>query len=523
MASRTLRGLLAVAFALAALAPAASAETGFLEVKEARYQGGAAHVGDLRALVVADTVDSGTLRSPSPGGQPATPFIDLHAARMRALEIPVHTLAGPDAGAFGQPIPDPTADEQEPRESLLTDAKAALSSHQPGFQLHVLALDAPARYQARSDAGAFSPMKSLYVRAGGMQGEPTAEDYLDQEEASERFWGVHIDAPHVGHEEQSGRFDTTVRGDFVIEAFGLRLLATDAQGQVSLFSGVEQTPVAGPVPLHRETSTLLRVFVEDATLRFSTSGGLPTIRWASTLTEAKPASATTLQGATGDLQSPDGDVLLQDEPYLLSAGNTLQFAPADQVLALTVQPAAPATVGARGLDGEMSAVLVGAGAILSLLVAVSLGFLRRWLTPPTLHAVEAALAEGRHRHAARLAGDILRRRPRDQDAALARAIALSKGGRPKAAIAHARRHVESSDPADGSLHYVLGLALLDVGSEAEAQGVLAEAVRRTPALRDDVQARAAARGIPVQRPGSPPPASPTFPSPPVHKEAHGYA
>lgn len=522
MPSRNLLALLAVALVLAVLAPAASAETGTLQIKEARYQGGAAHVGDLRALFMADTVGAGTLGAPSIDRSQATPFMDLQAARIRALQVTVHTLAGPDVGDLGQPVPDPTVDEQGPRETLLSHAKATLSTFQPGFQVHVLALDEPARYQARNDAGAFAPLDSIYIRAGAMQEEPTAaEDYLDQDDDAARFWGVHIDAPHVGHEEQSGRVEFTVHGDFVIESYGLSLHATDGDQDVTLFSGVEQTPVAGPVPLYRETSVLLRMFVEDATLRLSTSGGLPTIDWASTATETKPTGATTLQGATGNLQSPDGDILLQDEPYLLPAGNDLHFAPADQALALGVQPAA-ASVVARGLDGEMSAALVGAGAILCLLVAVSLGLLRRWLTPPTLHAVETALAEGRHRRAARLAGDILRRQPRDQDAALARAIALSKGGRPHAAITHARRHVGASDPADGSLHYVLGLALLDIGSEAEARVAFDEAVRRTPALRDDVQARTAASQPTAQRP-APATAPAAFPASSPHKEAHGYA
>ncbi|HET6398102.1 MAG TPA: hypothetical protein VFH47_00935, partial [Candidatus Thermoplasmatota archaeon] len=52
------------------------------------------------------------------------------------------------------------------------------------------------------------------------------------------------------------------------------------------------------------------------------------------------------------------------------------------------------------------------------------------------------------------------------------------------------------DPSDGSLHYVLGLALLDLGKDEEARQALSEAARRTPALAAEVHARLGARGAP---------------------------
>ena len=511
--------ILAVVVAL--LAPLASADRGDLTVDLARYRGGATQSGELTILYIVDDLDAGTLTDPAPAHEPSTPFLDLQALRMHALEVETRSLTGPGLGPVEQPVPDPTYDANAPpRVTDLQDVQAALATYQPGFQLHVLAMQAPSSYQAGNGAGSFFPMDSAYVRAGAFQQAPsTTQDYLGQDPESSTFWGVHFPAPHVGHQEESGRLDMVLRGDLVVEMNGLSLAVTGPGNRV-LSSGTEQVPVAGPVPLYHERNVLLRLFLEDAMLRVSLQGGSPSIQWASPTVEANPGGATTLQGATGSLASDEGAVILHDDAYLLPAGNTLRFAPSEQALALGVQPApAAATASPSLLGGELSAALVGAGAILSLLVAVGLGLLRRWLAPPTLHAVELALSEGRHGHAARLAGRILRRQPRDQDAALARAVALSKGGRPKAAIRLARRHLGTADPADGSLHYVLGLALLDVGSDAEAHAALDEAVRRTPALHEDVLARRTPSKAPAPRPA---PQAP-FAVPAPHKEVHGYA
>jgi predicted Zn-dependent protease len=151
---------------------------------------------------------------------------------------------------------------------------------------------------------------------------------------------------------------------------------------------------------------------------------------------------------------------------------------------------------------------VGTGAVLALVAAIGVGVLRRVLRMPALADVEHAIEEGEYRRAAHMAGRILSRLPGSEEALLGRAIALSKHGDNQAVVAELSRHLAAKPASDGTLHYVLGLAQLEVGRKEEAQASLKEAVRLTPSLQAEVAPRLGK----------------VFSSPvTTTKETHGYA
>jgi tetratricopeptide (TPR) repeat protein len=204
----------------------------------------------------------------------------------------------------------------------------------------------------------------------------------------------------------------------------------------------------------------------------------------------QPSGPVDLTGATGQLTRGGRTVSLDDAEATLDAGNTFTLAPSGERLDIKVRPAPVQT---RGFLAEVpapaSAALVGAGAAAALLAAVAIGLLRNVLRRPELADVERAIEEGSFRKAAYLAARILARRPGDESVLLGRAIALTKSGRPEQAVREVDAHLRGAPASDGSLHYVLGLAQLDLGRDAEGRAALREAVRLTPSLHTDVAPR----------------------------------
>lgn len=473
------------------LAPAAAAEGGALTADAAKYRGGSRQDGDLSALLLVDDVVVEAPLQGAPQARPSTPYIDLQAERMEAVLIEQRTYVGPQQVGPNTiptvPVQDPTALEPDVTQLTLAQVHATLTTHQAGFQVHVLALDG-ARFTAQTEAGAYDPFDAVYIGDSDFKQRPDELDAVGQDPESPNFWGVSFDAPHVAHREDSGRFGVTIVGDLVLEMTGITLHAAGADGEADLASGSWRESVAGS-PVDAKRDVLARLFLQGATLRISTVGGEPLAQWASRGLDAVVDGEATLEGATGTLAS-DGEVLeLRDQTYVVAAGNALRLDPGEGTLAMSVAPAPNAQAATPVRDGEAPALLVAIGAVLALLAAMALGLLRRATTAPDLRSVEAAIEAGRYARAARMAGRILRARPGLEDAVLGRAIALSRAGRSARAVAVVQEQLATRGASDGSLHYVLGLALLDLGRKDEARAALAEAVRRTPALEADVAAR----------------------------------
>lgn len=502
-----------LAFLLVAV-PTVSAASGQVAVESARYQGGSNQDGTLTALFVANVPPARSLLEPEVTPEPAYPVLDLDAKKVEALSIERSIVKTAALGPLEQPVADPT---QEPvvTRTLLDKVQLSTTDHQLVFQIHLLSQENPVPYSSRTESGSYYAMDGVYLAAGSFGEQPTTgTNYGPQSAESDVFWNRHYPAANVGHDAEGGALDMSVRGSFVLELFGITLEARHGNDRITLASGTFDETLAAPLPAYRQREVLVRLFVEDGTLRLASQGGRPVISWGGTQVAATQDGPTTLAGARGLIQSEEGAIQLNGQSYLLPAGQALNLAPEAGHLALDIAPQTAANGGTSGgLGKSLPAVLWVTLAVAALFAAVAIGLRQRSGAGADLPAVERALAAGAYREAARMAGHVLRRNPGQEDARLARAIALSKAGRPRTVVRELAQHLRAHEPADGSLHYVLGLALLDARRTDAGHAALAEAVRRTPALAPDVKARLEPRTAPI------PDSSAALPN----REAHGYA
>lgn len=334
----------------------------------------------------------------------------------------------------------------------------------------------------------------------------------------EHSWTIHqASGAHLYTEPASSVVHLVIRGTFTLEVLGADFVMKDAAGTTALHSGVEREAI-GPLPedpVHSIHRTFLRLEIQNGQLDIAIPASDLTVRW------------TTPQGtwdATGlvDLEQATGTYVLADGTQADAKAQTLRLS-GDNSVALRAEEVGMAADARRvdtqasrpdsaALSSGLSWLLGGISVLVVVLGALVVLAIRR-TRHPLLADVEAAIEAGHYRRAAADASRILRRRPDMEDALLSRAIALCKAGRPGRVVAELRRHLASAKPTDGSLHYVLGLAFMDLGQRSDAEAVFAEAVRRTPALLTDVQGKLGVPGV----------ASRTQPPLPGVESTHGYA
>lgn len=483
--------LLLVAAAL--LVPAAAAEDGRLTAASADYDGGADLSGQAIAFFLSD--------DPTAPAREARPMakLDIRAERLEALQVEQRMLVDPEVSGISQPVPDPRFDATAPPAwTVLEDAHARLDKEVRDFQMHLIPSDGLCDFTAHGDRGAVDGLASLMMDAGRFDAADRPLDTDARGDDNPAFWSVRHDEAVVRHQDL-GSASLTFTGDMVLEFLGGTLDARDRDEHVTLESGTWREPyVPGGLPvagLESERTVLLRVFLTGATVRVDLQGSGAVAFLASPDLTVALDGAAVLGGASGRILSDGRSLTLDNEPFTVPAGNVLGIRPGSGALAMDVHPA-PATqagsaagLSAAGWTGQLAI----AAAILAVGAAVALALLRRGSTHADLRAIEAALEGGRYGRAARVAKRVLRAQPGLEDAILGRAIALSKGGRAGTAIAELHEHLARHGASDGSLHYVLGLSFLDVGRTADARAALGEAVRLTPALAGEAEARLAAQ------------------------------
>jgi hypothetical protein len=475
--------------ALLASAPAAAADARALTTIVA-YDAPASQDGELSMFF---------LLQPSP--QTGLPWFELAAARVEAVEW-VREYEEAAAAGFSVPVL-----ESQPRgePTTLDDVRLALQSYQAHFEVHVFSPTATVPYQLESAGG---QIESDKARMGLGKHGPAAEGHaLEGGRATgPDFSLVEREDDQVVHTSSAPRVGLHVTGDFVVEMRGLTLEDADDPGTV-LESGTWTTPVAGAPPgaaaANHVRSVFLRLTVTGGSLDLGTEAGAPRTYWAASQVSSVHTGPVTLKDAVW------ANDQVQHTRYVVPANSVLDIQPQDGQLAVGVSEARVAPVDTASIvAAPASAALVGTGAVLALLAAIGVGVLRRTLRLPALADVERAIEEGEYRRAARLAGRILGRLPGSEEALLGRAIALSKDGRPAVVVDELTRHLSERPASDGTLHYVLGLAQLEVGRVEEGQRSLREAVRRTPSLQPQVAPRLGKAFSPLH---------------PTPKETHGYA
>lgn len=510
-APRSAAWTLCAALALLAVSPAAADPyvAGHLVATEVVASGGVSARGSLELLHVARLAGVGT-----------TPSFEAEGATIEWTEGATEGLAirapgGASAHTAGLVNPDNVTGG--PDRFLRHHATFESGEVQTQYLVHLYAASA-LRYSATTSRLDTTTIETAHFnRVDGIRSwQPKDPEHQDDPAYDFKEFKV----PHaVTRSVATGSTQITVHGTFVVEIMGVSGVIDGDEGKRSVESGTRADPLAPGAPsdnAYNERRTFIRMWVRDGSATF---GSLTNdTQWAGPATSVTAESAT-LHAATGTLDTPTGETLeVNSARYTIGSMHDLAMRPEEGAVGVDVtgldaegHPLPPAGVAAPPIPasfvGAVFLVLAGLAAI-----AVGAWALRRRLRhEPTLAEVEAALAGGQYRKAARDAALILHRKPGMETAMISRAIALSKAGRNERVVAEVEGHLRQSDPSDGVLHYVLGVAYSDLGRATQAQAAFEEALARTPSLLPEVRAR-----LPT---GSRSPA-PSSKSP---AETHGYA
>lgn len=519
LTSRALAALLLFALAATLAAPPAAADVGELRAEASVHAGGSRLTGDAVAFFLVDeVVDPEALPAVSPATASDEPVlgIDVDAGQLEAMVFERHQIVSAQDLVFQA---DPRHPTQPPTRQVLERAKGQLVAQQDKFQVTVLPADPAAAvpFSAKAQAGRMEPVDSLHMGPGRFR-HAIAGDVDDRDPQVYDFWNVRIDAPLVVHEDEVGQMDVTFTGDLIIEVLGASLQLRGQDGDLTLETGVWRDPGLGTgAPIDQpaasaQRTVFARILLMDAKVRITVQGGSPGLYVAAPAMDSDNDGQVTLLGAVGRVGVGDEVRELDGDRYVAPPAHHIQVGRDGDLLAVSLAPMSqgPTPAGQALFPATASSLLVGVGAVLALAMAVALGLARRITHTPELAQVEAAIEAQRYGQAARLAKRILRAQPASEDAMLGRAIALSKDGRAGRAIAEIHSHLAKRDASDGALHYVLGLAFLDLGREDDARAALGEAVRRTPALQADVVSRLGQQ-------------TSSAPQPTSAREVHGYA
>ena len=423
------------------------------------------------------------------GGQ-GSPWLQASAARIEAIQYNAPYLVT-DQPPGQQPL---TYQEKTPvadRQDLGAGSLRLVGSH--GVARLLAYAPSGVEMQGSTSEGSIVARGPVVLNGNGLHvvdGTEPATCSGDRPDLPE-FCTLERDGPLLLHTTDGASASVALRAPFlVLELYGLDV-RVDAARDLTLATGrfpEEVGPVAGPV--HREHDVFLRIFLTDASIEVATDGPGGLLQWAGTNLRSSYGGPATLSAAQGPYQTQEGIIDLNDERFVLPAGSRLALTPLQhgRMEIVDRDTSAPLATAPDVSTTTASLAVLAFAFMLPLAAFAAWMLLRR--RNATLPAMEAAIAAGRHRRAAALAGAILRREPGQEDARLGRAIALTKTGRHARAAREVQEHLGVHDPSDGSLHYVLGLALLETGRAKEGREALREAVRRTPALEADVRARA---------------------------------
>ena len=386
--------------------------------------------------------------------------------------------------------------QNEPAVHRTANGELTLGGLQPYYVLAVIADTALDRTSALSQTDGVTLDRPVLTEQGITTFAPQSSPLLPAGDPSDDAVFAHPIAAGqriVTTAASASALDLT--GSFTLELFGVsgRLAGTD--GAWDLESGRWTEPAAPGAPsdsVRTVRESFLRLKVQDGSLTAAiTSAELLQFSDVVVTTES---SSMALEGATGSfILDSGGEQRVAGSRFTIDGRTRAQAEPSDAGvrLAFTGLDAsgaprqAPAATALR-IPEEMAVALTA----LFLLAAAAAGILAYALRrPATMADVESRLVGGRYLAAARVAGRVLRRRPDSEEAMISRAVALTKAGRPRRVVRELTAHMAQRDPSDGVLHYVLGLAYLDLGEQAPGEAALREAMRRTPALAPQVKPR----------------------------------
>ncbi len=467
------------------------------EATSMQHSGVMKQVGDLGLFRLADDASI------------SAPMLNLRAASVWGYYFDysvekVELIGINESAKLEKPVLAPSlfiGSEDQPLTKFNLDSLGA----RPEFDVRVSRVDddSTIRSLVRGDSAYNTIRTAQLVPSPDGLVEDDGEDGDSQaNERTHTFLRRTIMKPTVKTEAIGGVLDAHIKGNFILEIKGpfVKFDAANSE-QVRLETGtIEQ---ARPGDLAMESRVLhLRLFVTNGDLRLRQDGPNHVAQWVSEQVSVEGDDGLVLLNglslnAASQIQYEDGYTgILTPEPKRimdleLSRNKDLDAAPASTWFKPVGFNAWPLVI----------AALAGAA------VAAVMVFRSKRSAPP-LEFMEQALEAGAFTRAARLATRILRDDPTRESAHLGRAIAFSRTGQPERVVRNLESYLDGHDPSDGTLHYVLGLAYRDMGKDANAKSALAEAVKRTPALADQVPGYTAA----------PLPAMPAV----LENDAHGY-
>lgn len=430
------------------------------------------------------------------------------------IEYTQYTDSGYEAQASDVPLPGGPktysvntlralnqANKPTPIQHATSDATLEATATLPAYVLNIFA-DRPITTRWQMTDGSLQTIAQPQMDAYGIRGHDAtnpAPPILPMQSSSGRdpYWtnpalgGLQLlaQSPKVA--------GLALHGTFTVEVVGLDFHLAGHDGDWTLQSGTWRDPIAPGSPgaanqaAHKMTSSFLRINVTDGDLLFNT---LELGSFSAALPETNAVTGTiAAQDATGSLHEADGtQTRLTGSAYTLDGHYRLDANPSQAGVQVTLQgldengqPLAPASQ-AVAVPAIFLAALWAAFGVLALGLMATFAFGRHLYQVPTMEDVEAHLEAGQYRIAAREAKRLLRRRPDSEDALISRAVALTKGGRPGQVVREVRARLGRRDASDGVLHYLLGLAYLELGRATAGHSALSEAVRRTPTLASQV-------------------------------------
>lgn len=445
-----------------------------------------------------------------------------------------HVVLGPEDGIEGITPPPIGVGNigRPPTFHPMPNATIEIITNDPSFRMHILAPEDGPTFGV-SSVGKFVEYKSvdrLRMDLDGLQ-QAAKPDRLGASAAlytanghlrnvTEPIYGPWnkswttqtYDDPWIIATAAGGDNILGLAGNFIIEMTGVTVRVENAETAMEIKSGLTAGPLREDLDPYigaaarYQNSTFLRLYVKQAEGQLQVINPEGMTQYALKSADAATQGRVVMEEATGSFQhGGETTDIMTPRTYMIAGRYSLTAAATAENMRLDlVRRDAPgplasllpaeATVNVQQAQQvPMAPLLIVAGAVFVLAVA-AVG--RFWaLRRCDQEDLEAALEAQAYGRAARIGQQLLKRNYEDEEAAIGRAIALTKGGAPSQAVVELHERFREGEPSDGVLHYVLGLAHVALQQREQARSAFTEAVRRTPALLPELQANPDTAGV----------------------------
>ncbi len=407
----------------------------------------------------------------------------------------------------------------------LTNATIEIVANDPQFRIHVLApLDGPTfNVQSRGTEVEYHPVNRLLVDMKGLRQAPepdrlgvvatasaVAGEVVKVFREVQGPWNLSFTPTTYEGDwiiANAGGGDNTfsLHGDLILEIYGVTIRASNATQSVEIETGSRNEPlnddadvVVGAVARY-SNETFVRLYMKQAHANLQVVNPEGSAQYAMDRAAAATEGRVLMQAAQGRIHHGGQATDIGPRTYIVEGRYAISVAGKGEQMRLTldrqpesgtledlIRPVEPASSQQVRTTSPIAPLAIVGSAILLLVAGTAA---RVWaMRRLDQDDLEAALESQEFGRAARIGQQLLRRDYGNEEAAIGRAIALTKAGAPNQAIVELHERFHEGDPSDGVLHYVLGMAHLALDQREQARSAFSEAVRRTPDLLQDIQA-----------------------------------